>query len=176
MPAALSYVYCTEDDVLALIGQEGQDGRVDDDNSGSISPAEQLYLTAAINRATRRVNQYLMPRYPSSELYQSGIVNEWCSVVAAYLLCCRRGNPAAGSIKDLYDETVEWMKEVSAGTQSLADAASRHSAFPSWANIRYRLTNPLRRLRVEKPISENRDPSTGKRIRDLAADLIVEPN
>lgn len=176
MPAALSYVYADADDVLALIGAEGSDGRVDDDNSGSVSASEAAFLTAALNRATRRVNQYLLPRYPADELYQSGIVNEWTAVTAAYLLCCRRGNPAAGSIKDLYDEAVAEMKEVAAGTQSLADAASRHSAFPSWANVRFSLTHRLRRLRVERPISEVRDPSTGKRIFDLGADFIREPN
>lgn len=177
MPAALSYVYATEADVLALIGAEGEQGRLDDDGSGTVSAGEQAYLTKALSWASGRVNQHCLGRYEASELAASWVVSWWATVIAAYWLCCRRGNPAAGSIKSLYEEAMAELKSVQSGEQPLADAATRASNFPSWSNVTVdRFGHVLRRIRVQRATSDRHDEGQGNpRNYDLLAEHIPRP-
>lgn len=154
MPTALAYTYCTEDDINALLGVDGVTGRLDDDDSGTVSAAEDLYLTAAINWATSKVNLYCLGFYEALDLSTSFIVNQWATVIACHWLSSRRGNPAPGSFKELYEETIKDLERIKSAEYQIPDIGYRTAAWPWWSNIRVDHSNPVRKVRVERPISE----------------------
>lgn len=174
---SLTYTYTTRADIEAILSFDGAQGRLDDDSSGALSASEQGFVTKAISWATARVNLYLLGRYAASDLATSWIVNQWSTIVACYWLCCRRGNPAAGSIKDLYEETMEDLKLIRSGEGQLPDVALRTAAWPAWSNVRIDILYRLRKARVERPLSERRGGAPDyQQHRDIGADFLVEPN
>lgn len=175
---SLSYTYCTQADVEVLLSVNGETARLDDDAGGSLSATESGYLTRAIAWATARINLCLLGKHSASDLADSWIVNQWCSIVAAYIVSCRRGNPVAASLKDLYDEAMEDLRQLQRGEAQLPDTALRSAAWPAWSNVRVDILYRLRRARVEKPISETRSgqPQGYTQNRDVLADHIIEPN
>lgn len=146
-------LYCTQQDVEAILSTDGVQLRLDDDQSGVTDSAESAYMTQYIGWATARLNMYLMGRYDAADLAQSYAVNEFAAIMVAQRICRRRGNPAANSIQELYEESIELLKQIKAGVMGLEDVAERTSGAPFWDNIRH-TRHALRRTRVERPISE----------------------
>jgi hypothetical protein len=56
-----------------------------------------------IGRASAELVGLLYPLYPIEELEQSGLVSDWCVVMASYYLCLRRGNPVPDSLANEFD-------------------------------------------------------------------------
>lgn len=156
MPTDLGYVYTSEADVRALLGQDGADGRLDDDGSGALSPAEAAHMAKAVQWASARVNFYLLGQYDAAGLAGSWVVSEWATVCACYWLSCRRGNPSPASIKDLYDAVVEDMKLVKSGEHTLPDVGMRSAGWPAWSNVRVDVTALGSKVRVQRSWSERR--------------------
>jgi len=176
MPAALSYTYCDQTDAEAVLSVLGVAARLDDDDSGTVEDNEQAYMPTLISWTTARVNDYLLGKHPASELAGSWIVNRWAAILLAELLCQRRGNPVPGSLKELVTDTLDRMGKVQDGKTVLADAAQRDAAFFSFVNARVDIGYRLRKVRVERPISD-RSPTTGRvQNRDRMAEIIIEPN
>lgn len=164
-------LYCTLADIKELLSVNGTIGRADDDNDGSISATEQTYFDRAINWATSRVNLYCLAKYAASELVTSALVNEWAVLCAAYWLSCRRGNPPPGSFDDLYKSAIDDLKLIHSGSFQIPDIGYRDSAWPAWSNIRVDQGYPLRKIRVERPISES-SPVPYSQPRDRTAEYI----
>lgn len=172
-PPALSYVYCTEQDLQSLLSPDGEIGRLDDQNIGVVN---QTYLTNAINWATERVNLYCLPRYNAIDLAQSWLVNNWAVICAAHWLSTRRGNPVPHSFDDLYEEAIEDMKLIQKGQAQIPNIGLRTSAWPAWSNVRVDVLYTLRKIRVERPISETKGTNPDYyQSQDWAANFIVEP-
>ncbi len=171
----MSHVYCDQDDVAMILSADGQTARLDDDATGTLSATESGYLTRAIRWATARCNLYLLSKYAASDLANSWIVSQWCSIIAAYFVSCRRGNPSASSLKDLYEEALEDLEMIRSGEANLPDTGLRSAAWPAWSNVRVFLTG-LRRVRVEQPLSETRGgkPTEYTQHVDRSADYIVD--
>lgn len=174
-PSALSYVYCTSEDVVALLSDDGLVARLDDDASGYADAAEDAYMSKMISWASARCNYFLLSKISQSELATSWIVNQWCTIIAAYMVSCRRGNPAAASLKILYDETLEDLKAIQKGEVVLPDVALRTAAFPAFSNLRVDLFYSLRKLRVERGLSETRTQPDYQQSIDRGAENIREP-
>lgn len=153
-PTALAYTYCTEEDLQALMGIDGTTARVDDDGDNSQSVAEAGYLSKAVSWATDKVNFYLLARYPAERLAASWLVNEWAVICAAHWLSQRRGNPPPGSIKGLFEQAVEEMTSVHSGLFEVPGVGTREVLWPAWSNVRIDQLYALRKIRVERPISE----------------------
>lgn len=172
-PSALSYTYCTQSDVEDFLSADGVESRLDDQDTGDQSSR----MTQAINWATERINLYCLARYAASDLANSWLVLEWCGILAAHWLSCRRGNPAPGSIKDLVEQTYKDLEGIRSGEYQLPGVGLRTAAYPAWSNLRLDSLYALRKLRVERPISE-KTPQAGpfRQYRDIPSDIIVEPN
>lgn len=171
-PTALSTLYCDQDDIEALLSDEGVVGRLDDDMSGTNSAAEIAILTTyARNYATTRVNFYCQPKYDTDDLGTSWLVNDWATVIASRWLCLRRGNPVPKQIEQLFKETIDDMKRVKTGEHEIPEIAARVANSPFWSNIHVSVIHRLRKIRVERPISE-RTPTDYLQQRDHAADII----
>lgn len=173
---APAHVYATEEDLDALLSEAGTDNRVDDDANSAPASLEAGYLTKALYWATARVNMYALGRYAASDLANSWVVNNWCVVLACHWLSCRRGNPPPGSFDQLKDEVMEDLKAIRAGEADLPEIGLRNAAWPAWSNVRVDCLYRLRKIRVEKPISEKtaqRGPFLQHR--DIGADITIEP-
>lgn len=172
-PTALTYVYTTSDDLDVILSMDGVEGRIDDTDDGVLSTNEILYRSKAIYWATARVNFFCLSRYAASDLAQSWLVNDWCTILATYKLSLRRGNPVPGSLIELRDQAEEDMKLVHSGAYEISDIAQRNISWPAWSNVRVDVLYNLRRIRVERPIS---DQSSQSKFVDVSANYIVEPN
>ena len=175
MPTALSTLYCDQTDLESLFSTEGVELRLDDNGDGSVSAAELLRLTTqARNYATARVNMYCLTRYAVADLATSWVVNEWATYLACHWLSRRRGNP--GLFKDEAKQVMEELKAVKGGQLDLADLAERNPGWPTWSNARVDISYPQKRIRVQRPISEQSPTQGMTRNRDIAGDYFVEPN
>lgn len=173
-PTALSYTYCTEADLQAFLGADGTTARVDDDGDNSQSVAEAGYLTKAISWATDRVNFYLLARYAAADLYTSWMVNEWAVICSTYWLSVRRGNPPPGSTAKLYEMAVEEMKLVHSGQYEVPGIGTREVLWPAWSNVRVDQLYTVRKIRVERPLSEQTPVGYRQNV-DWVAQRIWEP-
>ena len=176
MPTALATLYVTQSDMEALFSTEGVELRLDDDGSGTVSAPELLRLTTqALNYATARCNMFLLGRYEPADLATSWVVNEWATYIACHWLSARRGNPTLFGAQ--VEEVKKELAQVKAGQLNLEELGSRNPSWPTWSNTRVDSTNyRLRKIRVERPISEE-EPTSGKpQNRDIWADVIFEPN
>ena len=171
MPTALTYTYCSSDDISAFLSTVGKEGRVDDDNSGTLTATETGYITSAISWATDRINFFLFRRYDPACLNDSWLVNQWAVILACYWLSSRRGNPPPGSFGDLYKEAIEDLKKVHNGQFDIPNVGEREAGWPAWSNVRVDMLYQLRKLRVETRISE-REPVNYNRARDWGSEFI----
>ena len=173
-PTALPVTYCAESDLQAMIGLDAEVSHLDDDQSGAVDGPEATYLSQAISWATEQCNKYLLGRYRETDLATSWLVNQWCTIAAAYWLSVRRGNPSPAAVAKLYAEAVKDMTQVHDKQFDIPHLGTRNTTWPAWSNVRVDALYQLRKVRVERPISDRR-PSAAQN-RDIAADLTIEPN
>jgi len=174
MPTTISTTYCTQADIEALLSVTGVESRVDDDAGGSLSATETGYITSAIQWATAKVNDFCLALYTAADLATSWVINEVAIVLAAKWLSIRRGNPSPGSIADACKEAMERLEKIRNGGHPLADIGQRNAAWPAWSNVRVDPLNIVKKVRVERPISE---PSATPypQHRDYPSEIFVEP-
>lgn len=150
----LAYTYVTRDDLDSLLSVLGTTDRVDDDNTGAVSAAEQGFIDKAIQWATDKINFYLAMRYNPSDLSQSWMVNDWCAIVACYFLATRRGNPSPASIIDLYQGAIRDLELVHSGAYEVPLTPLREVGIPAWSNIRVDVMYNRDKIRVLTTNSE----------------------
>lgn len=158
----LATLYCTEADVQAILSTDGEYLSLNDLGETTPDATELAYLTVnGINYATSRVNWFCQGLYDPSQLVQSWMVNEWCSVLAAYWVRCRRGNPAPGSLKEMRDEVLKDMGLVKAGSMQIPDIGLRDAYQVTYSNIIVRPEYIYKKARVETQISDQQSPPKG---------------
>lgn len=156
-PTALTYLYTSADEVSDLLSSEGVDIRLDDDADEFVDSSELLRLDPGIiNYATSKVNLYLGERYAAADLATSWQVHEWCTVIAAVMLCRRRANPVPKTLAKEQREAIEEMREVRVGDLSLSDIGERESSQPSLSNMTMDRRYHARPLRKQKSLSTPR--------------------
>jgi phage gp36-like protein len=131
----MSTTYCTAADLDAVWAPDLILASVDDDESGTHSPAEEAIIDRAIERAAGRMNAYLELRYTLPAL--AG--NEWCrdanATIAVYLLSIRRGEPAPTVLQEQYDAYLAELLEIAAGRRNVPGAAGVLDAKPTVTNF-----------------------------------------
>ncbi len=159
-PTPQAYVYCTQGDVEAVLSANGLSLSLDDNQTGTLDPTELGYLNDnIIPWATSRVNMYLLGRYDAADLATSFSVNDFTAIFAARRVRTRRGNPCPKSLQEVYEETVELLKDLKSAKLGLEEIAERTSGAIAWHNIHH-ARYQLRRSRVQSQISE-RTPGQG---------------
>lgn len=172
-PTALTYTYCTEADLQALLSEQGTLNRVDDNGDNAQSATETGYLDKSISWATDKLNFYLLARYAADKLATSWVVNQWAVIFAARWLSQRLGNQPPGTINELYDEAIEDLKLVHSGTYEIPGIGTREVMWPAWSNVRVDTLYTLRKIRVERPISEKTKTDYAQHL-DRVAEHLVE--
>jgi len=127
--------YCTAADLEAVWAPNLILASVDDDESGTLSPAEEAHIERAIERAAGRMNAILEVRYSLASL--AG--NAWCrdanAAIAVYLLAIRRGEPAPQSLQEQHDAYFAELLEVAAGRVNVPQAVITLDTKPSVTNF-----------------------------------------
>jgi hypothetical protein len=100
------------------------------------------------------------------------VINDFATVIACRWLCSRRGNSVPKSIESLFKEVMEELKMIQRGETSLADIAERNINTPTWSNIRIQILNNVRKMAVERPLSES-TPTDYSQTVDHRADAIA---
>ncbi len=132
--------YCLKADIEALWTVAAVLASVDDDTSGTLSAAEEGYITRAIQRAAERMNAYLEERYVLAEL----ATNTWCrdanAAIAAYLLSIRRGVSAPAPFQLQYDGLMSDLFEIARGRLKVPEANESVETIPTVSNFAIDLT------------------------------------
>ncbi len=102
------------------------------------------------------------------------MVNQWATILAAWWLSVHRANPAPGSLNQLRKDAIADMKLVHDGDYDLPGIGERTAAFPSWSNVRVDMLANVRKVRVERPLSD-RTPVPYRQNVDWPADIVVDP-
>ena len=102
------------------------------------------------------------------------MVNQWATICAAWWFSHRRASPPPGAYDQLYKETLEDLKSVRKGENQVPDIGQRDVMWPAWSNVSINIGYALRKIRVERPISE-RTPTPYPQNVDHGADFIFEP-
>jgi hypothetical protein len=170
----LDYVYATASDLEALMSVEGKENKVDDNGDGVINATEDGYIQRAITWASDRINFFVLQRYDAHCLQTSWIVNQWCTILAAWWLSVHRGNPPPGSFEELKKQTEADLLLVHNRTFDIPNIGERFSSLPSWSNVRVDMLYALRKIRVERPLSDRTKVPFKQNI-DWPSQMIVEP-
>lgn len=155
-PSLPSVLYCTADDLDNLYGSANKESMADDDGDEVLGGDEPSYLSYCAGWGTEKVNFYCSNLYPPSRLATSWWVYNQAIVCASYILGCRRGNPPVESVEDLYLACLEDMKLVHSGKYQIPNLAPRSAAWPSWSSVRVDPFYNLRKIRVQRPVSDRR--------------------
>jgi hypothetical protein len=151
----MTTTYCARNDIGSIIGEPSILACIDDDRDGVESPAEQLYIAAAINRAAVEMNQSLCRQYTISEL----VNNDWCKWCNAYLaswfLYARRGNPPPPSIVDSVQTYRQQLAEIMFGRFQVPEQNPSFDHTPTVSNFKPEL------IKSVAPIRVNEEESTG---------------
>lgn len=114
------------------------------------------FKTWVINLSTEEVTLFLGTRYKDLQsLSQSTIVRMWATILAAYRVSTRRGNPEL--FQGARDETISYLKQVQNNELSLPDVNANTANTPSMANYTTdprHLVNGIRVAHDSFPISD----------------------
>lgn len=113
--------YCTTDDVIQILSEDGVNFRIDDDEDGNISTKELAKVATAISFADLRINYWMSRKYIFTTLNQSQFIS-FCSMwLASRYLCRRRGGGVPQSIDDACDEMEQMLREIYDGQGYIPD-------------------------------------------------------
>lgn len=140
--------YCTIADVQNRLSADGVTYRTDDTPPTTYGDV--------LDEASREIDFYLFSRYDADLLASSNWVKHQCAVIAAFLLCERRGNPVPRGIAGKYERTIERLEKVQLGVFAVPGIVERRTAVPTMSNVRIRL-DPHPRTVVERNRSTTRN-------------------
>ena len=158
-PQALAYTYCTQTDVEAYMSTLGVRDRLDDDEDGNISAAEQVRLTDCIINATETVNFYTIHRYKPQYLAQSNWVCRRATELATYDLCTCRGNPAPTSVAERAKQAQDWLEQIHNIQYKVPLIPERRVLAPSWSSLRANPRYNFKVIRVELNTGSTTEPT-----------------
>lgn len=159
-PPARSVVYCTQTDVERILSVTGVRDRLDDDQDGYVSTAEQARMTEICEDVSDTVDFYCWDRYSPDQLSLSSWVLKRSAELAAYFLCTTRANPVPQSIMDRAQKAEDWLEQVHEGRYRIPSCVLRRSQAPVWSSIRADPRYNWRVLRVELGYSSSRQTTT----------------
>lgn len=129
-------------------------------------------VTPAINVGTAKVNRHCQKLYEVADLATSWSVWNWATAIACHWICARRQNPIPSSLNNMYIETMDELMAVSSGQMQIEDIGYRNNIMPMWSALRLDNRWSLKKLRVERPLSDRTRVRNYTQKADLAADIV----
>lgn len=143
--------YCTLDDMQRLFSTQGVTAFSDHDGDGQDDAS---VTSDCIDQATEEINFYLLRWYSAAQLATSTLVNRWCTVLAVYFLCQRRGNPDPAVFQAEFERIMVKLETVKPGGFIIPGLAFKSDLRPSFSNLEVDRRFPFNRVRV---VTENSD-------------------
>jgi phage gp36-like protein len=154
MPTAPATLLTSETWIDRLYSSIAKESRLDDDFSDTISATEQEALDEyVIYVATEMTMAYLL-NYAPAKLATSNLAFYLCTVIAVWLLCQRRFDEIPAPVQKLYDNAIAMLKMIRDGKMQLPRIPRRRQQHPKFSNVIYNPKYPLRKLRVQRPLSD----------------------
>ena len=129
--------------MVLLFSQQGIDAFGDHDGDGV---ADDGVTTDCIDQATEMLNLYCQ-QYSVTGLAASKLVNRWCTVLAVFYLCERRGNQPPDSLQAEYERIIATLEAIHQGRIRLRVAMNVNTS-PSFSNMTIDRRWPFSRVRV----------------------------
>ncbi len=133
-------IYCDPNSIYDIMSTPGVNLRVDD-----VPPTT---LGGAAAKAGNQIDKYCWQRYDPIYLAQSDLVKDWAATIAAYYLCCRRGNGAPKGIAALYETAIADLIEIKKGISAIPSIPLRRGYAPVMSVMRAH-QRPFNRAVVE---------------------------
>ena len=163
--AALAYTYCVQADIEQHISVLGVKLRIDDDDDGVLTTADQAGLTDAIDEATETINYYCYNKYAPSQLATSRFINRCAMILATYRLCTRRLNPVPESLIEDAAAVEEKLKEIRDKSAMVPGLPLRRVLAPVMSHTRIVPTYDFKVIRVERQgSSQHNRTSLGQQV------------
>jgi len=155
--------YSTRSDVEAIWSPAAVIRSADDDQDGSLSAAEEGYITRAIERAANKMNAVLETRYVLADLAGNAWYRDANAAIAAYLLATRRGNPAPEEIQRQHAECQADLDEILAGRLKVPHAEESRETIPTVTNFDTQLHARRTKVRRVNETSTGGSPPAGRK-------------
>lgn len=142
---AVATPYCTIADMERLFSAHGVTAFADHDGDNN---ADSGVVSDCIDEATEEVNLYCQ-QYSVAGLAASTLINRWCTTLAVFFLCLRRGNPVPESLADSVATLRERLQAVLDGALKL-QVVMNANTMPSISNLTIDRRFPFSRVRVQR--------------------------
>lgn len=159
----MTTTYCSRADVEAVLSAAGVVARIDDNETGTASVAEDAYVTAAIETAAAEMNADLERQYILSQLSASnGWLKRTNALLAAEALMGRRGNPVQGLLVDQVQRIREALKLIGMGRMSVPEQLPSANHLPAVSTF---VVEPAKAMpvRVDVPNSVGSTPDSSRK-------------
>lgn len=123
----------TEAEVERLMSVEMKVDFADHDEDGL---ADTGIVDDCINEASEEIELALNRRYASADLQSSNLIGRWATMLAATLLCRRRGNMPPESWDEEVQRIRERLEDVASGKKNLPGVSLRADLRPTFSNLR----------------------------------------
>src|SRR6185369_6058368 len=143
-----------------MLSVAGVRSRLDDDQDGYVTAAEQARLTDIITDVSETVDFYCYDRYSQDKLAGSNWVKARATELATHFLCTTRANPAPESVIERATKAEQWLEQVHEGRYRIPGCALRRSQAPVWSSLRADPRYNWKVLRVEQAYSSSDQTTT----------------
>lgn len=158
--------YCTITDLQHVLSSTGVSLRVDD----GVAAEE---VAECIEEADQEIEQATHYLYTAASITASVWIQHRAKNIAAYLLCCRRGNPGPASLEARYTRAIEQLEKVRLGQLLIPGAVMSKAAAPTMSNMAPSL-RPHPRSVVETKKSTGKAEGYNQNNRDPWDKLVTE--
>lgn len=153
---SVATAYCTLADMQRLFSTQGVTAFADHDGDGEADSLNGSTVTGdCIDQATEEINFYLLRWYSAAQLATSTLVNRWCTVLAVYFLCQRRGNPDPEIFQAEFERIMAKLELVKPGGFTIPGLPFKSDLRPSFSNMEVDRRFPANRVRVQTANSDN---------------------
>lgn len=164
---AVATAYCTEADMQRLFSIAGVTSFADHDQDGV---SDTLVVSDCIDQATEEINLYAW-QYSAAGLATSTLVNRWCTVLAVYFLCQRRGNPPPDSIAEEFARIMLHLERIRTGDMKIPGVATKGIYSPRFSNLVPDRRFPYSNIRVQRESSDGIPTTLTQKV---AGDIPIE--
>jgi phage gp36-like protein len=168
-------VFCTEDELNLILSEWGVRNSSDDDKD---QVADDGVVDSCIERAHVRLMQYLEPQYAEADLVGNAFAKWTEAVIACVMLMRRKGEGAPDGLINQYDEAIEFLKEIKAGSSVVPGVQKEVNDYVgiTMSNYHMDMRRRVGQCRVAQRISVGPLTGGGKpRFWDDYAAVLIEP-
>ena len=152
----IAQVYTDQDRIERLLSRCGVVSFSDHNREGD---PDDGVVDDCINRAAQETELFATQRYAQAGLVNSPLFVEWNTLVAAYFLCYRRGNPVPESLQFEFDRIMDvengLLAKVAKGKLQLPGVPLKADLRPTFSNLKVDRRYRQSKVRVTTNNSSN---------------------